>query len=149
MKQGCRGGGFWGPASRWSLKGSKKKKKKERKQREGSEKKGNKKEKKQEGKSTWQRGVLQGRKLQGCQIDGWGCKGIILELCSRVPKLMTHCPPPPGVATSWIHLYKKMTMWNYCQIWVSHVRHKKKKKKNLKTSPFLQAWYSPILHFKS
>ena len=43
-------------------------------------------------------GGLQGRKLQGRQIDGsgWG-----RQLCSRAPKLMTYCPPRS--ATSWIH----------------------------------------------
>ena len=37
---------------------------------------------------------LLGRKLQGRQInDGEGGEGAILQLYSRAPKLMIHCPP--------------------------------------------------------
>ena len=46
------------------------------------------------------RSYKQGRKLQGRQIDGGGCEGAILHLCSRAPKLMTHWAPlrPLGYA---------------------------------------------------
>ena len=49
-------------------------------------------------------GFQWGRGLQGCQINEGG-EGDILQLCSKMPKLLTHCPPgvrplryAPGVA---------------------------------------------------
>ena len=39
----------------------------------------------------------------------------ILQLCSRVPKLMTQKPPPPGCATFWIRPWSLLYFTTLCQ----------------------------------
>ena len=100
-------GGF-GASAPGLLKGRKKKKTEKGKERERKrEKKEGKKGIKnlEKDKSTWRLGRhsstsrgapagLQGRKLEGRQIDiGGGGEGAILQLCSRAQKLITHWAP--------------------------------------------------------
>ena len=80
--------------------GAQKKKERKKRERKRERKRGKKGKKKRENdKSTWRIGRhsststgppegLQGRKLQGSQY-------AILQLYSRAPKFMTHCPPSP------------------------------------------------------